>query len=114
MTRGGRRWTRSNGSNWLASPTNSPKNSLAGRCSASASRALAYHPRLILADEPTGQLDGATAYHLLETLLGVLAPTDTALVIATHDLRVAARMETTWHIHHGRLEGITDACAAVA
>jgi putative ABC transport system ATP-binding protein/lipoprotein-releasing system ATP-binding protein len=77
-------------------------------------RALAYHPRLILADEPTGQLDGATAHHLLETLLGVLAPTDTALVIATHDLRVAARMETTWHIAHGRLEGITDARAAVA
>ena len=77
-------------------------------------RALAYHPRLILADEPTGQLDGVTAYHLLETLLGVLAPTDTALVIATHDLRVAARMEITWHISHGRLEGITDARAAVA
>ncbi|MDQ6830208.1 MAG: ATP-binding cassette domain-containing protein, partial [Gemmatimonadota bacterium] len=52
-------------------------------------RALAYHPRLILADEPTGQLDGATAHHLLETLLGALASTDTALVIATHDRGVA-------------------------
>ncbi len=77
-------------------------------------RALAYHPRLILADEPTGQLDGATAHHLLETLLGALASTDTALVIATHDRGVAARMETIWHIHHGRLDGITDARAAVA
>ncbi len=77
-------------------------------------RAFAYHPRLILADEPTGQLDGATAYHLLETLLGALAATDTALVIATHDPRIAARMETTWHIQHGRLEGRTDARAALA
>ncbi|MDQ6906212.1 MAG: ABC transporter ATP-binding protein [Chloroflexota bacterium] len=77
-------------------------------------RALAYHPRLILADEPTGQLDGATAHHLLETLLGALASTDTALVIATHDPNIAARMETIWHIEHGRLDGITDARTAVA
>ncbi len=77
-------------------------------------RAFAYHPRLILADEPTGQLDGVTAYHLIEMLLDALAPTDTALVIATHDPRIAAQMETTWQIHHGRLEGLTDARAAVA
>ncbi|MDQ6833559.1 MAG: ABC transporter ATP-binding protein [Chloroflexota bacterium] len=77
-------------------------------------RALAYHPRLILADEPTGQLDGATAHHLLETLLDALAPTNIALVIATHDPRIAARMETIWHIHHGRLDGSTDARPAVA
>jgi len=77
-------------------------------------RALAYHPRLILADEPTGQLDGVTAYHLVETLLGTLADTDTALVVATHDPRIAERMETIWHIRHGRLDGMTDARAAVA
>lgn len=67
-------------------------------------RALACHPRLILADEPTGQLDHATAQHLFEVLLASLASSDTALVVATHDLAVAALMDTIWHVRHGRLE----------
>jgi ABC-type lipoprotein export system ATPase subunit len=70
-------------------------------------RALAYRPKLILADEPTGQLDHPTARHLFDVLLTVLEDTDTALVVATHDLTVAGRMHKTWHMHHGVLE--TDA-----
>ena len=67
-------------------------------------RALAYRPALILADEPTGQLDHATAQHLFDVLLAALAGTETALVVATHDLSVAERMRTVWRMHHGCLE----------
>ena len=66
-------------------------------------RALAYNPRVIFADEPTGQLDHATASHLLDTLLAALEGTGTALVIATHDPLVAGRMSTVWQMQHGRL-----------
>lgn len=66
-------------------------------------RALAVRPRLILADEPTGQLDRSTAYFLFDVLLDILADTDTALVVATHDLTIAERLEQQWHIQHGQL-----------
>ena len=66
-------------------------------------RALVSQPRLILADEPTGQLDGATATALLDNLLRRIEGTPSALIIATHDLRVAARMERRWTIQHGVL-----------
>jgi len=67
-------------------------------------RALAYRPQLILADEPTGQLDHATARHLFDVLLASLEGSDTALLIATHDLEVAARMTQRWQIDHGVME----------
>ena len=70
-------------------------------------RALAYHPPLILADEPTGQLDHPTAQHLFDVLLAALDGTDSALVIATHDLAIAERMNTLWRMRHGRLAGAT-------
>ncbi len=67
-------------------------------------RALVVRPALLLADEPTGQLDHATAQHLLDSLLAALVGTATALVIATHDPLVAARMDRVWHMAHGVLE----------
>ncbi len=67
-------------------------------------RALASRPRLILADEPTGQLDHPTTQHLFDVLLASLDGTDTALVVATHDMSVAERMNTVWHMLHGLLE----------
>lgn len=67
-------------------------------------RALATGPRLMLADEPTGQLDHATAQHLFDALLAALKDTDTALVVATHDLLVTQRMDHVWHMHHGVLQ----------
>jgi ABC-type lipoprotein export system ATPase subunit len=67
-------------------------------------RAIAGVPRLILADEPTGQLDRATGRHLLDALLGHLANTDAALVIATHDLSVAERMDVVWQMRRGALD----------
>ncbi|MHB1652161.1 MAG: ABC transporter ATP-binding protein [Desulfitobacteriaceae bacterium] len=67
-------------------------------------RVLACRPRLILADEPTGQLDHPTAYHLFDELFSALGSTDTALVVSTHDLGIARRLDTVWRIEQGRLE----------
>ncbi|GAC1374923.1 MAG: ATP-binding cassette domain-containing protein [Ktedonobacteraceae bacterium] len=67
-------------------------------------RALASRPRLILADEPTGQLDHPTAQHLFDVLLASLDGSDTALVVATHDMSIAERMHTIWYMQHGLLE----------
>jgi ABC-type lipoprotein export system ATPase subunit len=66
-------------------------------------RALVAEPRVIFADEPTGQLDHATAAHLLDVWLSALDGTDTALVVATHDPLVAGRMSSVWHMAHGHL-----------
>ncbi len=66
-------------------------------------RAIVGQPQLILADEPTGQLDRVTGQALLDALLQHLAGTETALVIATHDPAVAERMTMIWRMDHGRL-----------
>jgi putative ABC transport system ATP-binding protein/lipoprotein-releasing system ATP-binding protein len=65
-------------------------------------RALAARPRLILADEPSGQLDHATAGALFDVLLSSLDASQ-ALVVATHDDAVAERMDEVWHMDHGVL-----------
>ena len=67
-------------------------------------RALATQPKLILADEPTGQLDHPTAQHLFDVLLASLEGTDIALVVATHDITVAKRMHKIWQMQYGILE----------
>ena len=66
-------------------------------------RAIAPKPRLVLADEPTGQLDQPTARRAVDTLLESIAGTETALLIATHDPLVAERMNATWLMDHGQL-----------
>jgi ABC-type lipoprotein export system ATPase subunit len=67
-------------------------------------RAFAGSPKLILADEPTGQLDHPTAQHLFDALFSALEGSDAALVVATHDLAIAQRLRTQWRLSHGRLE----------
>lgn len=67
-------------------------------------RALVGRPRLILADEPTGQLDHTTAQHIFDVLLATLDNTDTALIVATHDPAIAARLRVVWPISHGNLQ----------
>jgi ABC-type lipoprotein export system ATPase subunit len=68
-------------------------------------RALSSRPKLILADEPTGQLDHPTAQRLFDVLLASIENSDTALIVATHDPEIAGRLRTTWHLRYGRLEG---------
>jgi len=70
---------------------------------AAVARSLITRPALILADEPTGQLDHHTAKHLLSLLLRRIKGTDAALLIATHDPFIASRMETQWTMDHGVL-----------
>jgi putative ABC transport system ATP-binding protein/lipoprotein-releasing system ATP-binding protein len=66
-------------------------------------RALAGRPVLILADEPTGQLDRANGAIVVDVLLAAAEHTGAALVVATHDLSVADRVPTRWHMHSGEL-----------
>lgn len=68
---------------------------------AASARALVSKPRLILADEPTGQLDHATARHFLEALFDWIEDADTAVVMTTHDREVARYMDTIWTMDHG-------------
>src|SRR5215469_542199 len=66
-------------------------------------RALAGRPRLILADEPTGQLDQATAADVMASLIEHVAFSKAALVVATHDLSVADRLPLRWQMADRRL-----------
>ncbi|WP_424984492.1 ABC transporter ATP-binding protein [Microbulbifer sp. S227A] len=66
-------------------------------------RALANAPRLLLADEPTGNLDPATSDQVFDALMALVADTGLAAVIATHNLELAARMDRVLRLENGRL-----------
>jgi putative ABC transport system ATP-binding protein len=66
-------------------------------------RVLAAEPRLIIADEPTAQLDSDHARRVVDLLSEVAFRLDAALVIATHDPLVAARLPRTWTMSDGDL-----------
>jgi lipoprotein-releasing system ATP-binding protein len=66
-------------------------------------RALANHPRVLLADEPTGNLDPRTAAGVFETLVNVVRKEGTAALIATHNLELAAKMDRALILHEGKL-----------
>jgi putative ABC transport system ATP-binding protein len=66
-------------------------------------RVLAGHPRLILADEPTGQLDHVTGAGVIDALVESAAHLGAALVVTTHDPRIAARFDVRWEMADGRL-----------
>lgn len=66
-------------------------------------RALACRPRLILGDEPTGQLDHRTAEAVITAIETAAAASGAAVVIATHDPAIAARLEERWRIADGVL-----------
>ncbi len=67
-------------------------------------RALANQPTLVLADEPTGNLDEATADTVLEQLLDLVRGEGSAALIATHNERLAEKMDRVVRLHDGVLE----------
>lgn len=67
-------------------------------------RVLAAGPRLILADEPTGQLDRTAGDRVMAVLLDTAALLRAGLVVATHDERVARRLTRRWRMDDGRLD----------
>ncbi len=69
-------------------------------------RAFAADPAVLLADEPTGNLDGATGSRVLETLAALRAESGTTMVLVTHDPAVAARADRKVHLRDGRVERI--------
>ncbi len=66
-------------------------------------RALANAPRLLLADEPTGNLDPATSDQVFGTLMALVRSTGLAALIATHNLELAGRMDRQIRLDAGRL-----------
>ena len=66
-------------------------------------RAVANGPRLLLADEPTGNLDPPTAERVFEQLLGLVRHSGVAALIATHNLELAARMDRILRLKDGLL-----------
>ncbi|MDE2561698.1 MAG: ABC transporter ATP-binding protein [Sphingomonadales bacterium] len=66
-------------------------------------RALANRPDLVLADEPTGNLDEATADRVLEQFLKLVRGEGSAALVATHNERLAARMDRVVRLHEGLL-----------
>ena len=66
-------------------------------------RALVHEPKLLLADEPTGNLDDATAQELLPALLGLTRARGTTLVMVTHDEALAAAADRVLELREGRL-----------
>lgn len=67
-------------------------------------RALANRPLLVLADEPTGNLDEATADRVFDQFVKLVRDHGSAALVATHNERLAARMDRVLRLHDGRIE----------
>ena len=64
-------------------------------------RAVANAPRILLADEPTGNLDPHTAEHVFSALTQLVQASGLAVVVATHNMEIAARMHRRVTIREG-------------
>ena len=66
-------------------------------------RALITNPKLVLADEPTGNLDAGNSQHVIELMLALNLELETSLVIVTHDESIASKMDRVLRLENGRL-----------
>lgn len=69
-------------------------------------RALINNPRIVLADEPTGNLDAANSSQFLELILNLIAELDTTFIIATHSIEIAEKANRKYLLLNGNLEEI--------
>jgi putative ABC transport system ATP-binding protein len=77
-------------------------------------RALANNPVLILADEPTGNLDSRTGREVLETMQNLVRNEGVTLLMVTHDLNAASYADRIVHLRDGKIERIEDTAARPA
>ena len=68
-------------------------------------RAFAAEPKILLADEPTGNLDGATGHQIIELLFDLHRRANTTLVLITHDTSLARRCDRVVRIADGLIAG---------
>lgn len=73
---------------------------------AAVARALVGKPACVLGDEPTGNLDERTANRVFEQLLELNTEFKTSLILVTHDMRLAARMNQRFELHMGSLRAL--------
>ena len=70
-------------------------------------RAVAAKPRILLADEPTGNLDGATGEQIIQLMFALQADTGATLLLITHDASLAARCGRVVHLNDGKVSRVT-------
>jgi putative ABC transport system ATP-binding protein len=81
---------------------------------AALARAVAVRPKLLLADEPTGNLDGTTGQAIIDLLFGLHQDLGTTLVLITHDPAIAERCDRMVHVQDGRIDDGADLPVAAA
>ena len=74
---------------------------------AAIARALVHQPAVLLADEPTGNLDEDTGRLIIELLTGLARQQDTTLLLVTHSMQVAQAADRVLRLSHGRVEAVS-------
>ena len=89
----------------LTHRTDHSSNKLSGgeRQRVAIARAMVNQPAIILADEPTGQLDSKNSHQIMSYFKSIASTTDTAMIIVTHDQNVAKECNKVFHIENGQL-----------